>query len=88
MSIPQVSEEKALAIVKAYPSIKCNEIFLIKELISAYLACDMNQREKMLENIPVFFHYDKTKSKRLGKAISSKIYKIFTYSDGKTLVND
>lgn len=48
MTIPGISEEKALAIVRKYPT--------LKSLIDSYVACELSKRETMLSNIEV--HYN------------------------------
>ena len=65
MCLPGISERIAIAIVKEYPR--------LDELYKIYLSdeYDENEKENLLENIQVG-------NKRLGPALSNKIYKFFT----------
>lgn len=81
MTIPGISEEKAWAIVKWYPSLKA--------LLNSYLEMDnIKDREKMLKDLVVVYNFDDTRKRNLGKAISEKVYKLFTSTNPKQFVND
>jgi hypothetical protein len=80
MCIPGISEKKAIAIVKSYPT--------LKNLMKIYSSCEYNLKEKenFLADIEIA---DKSKnsSKKLGNALSQKIYKFFYSSDPETIIN-
>lgn len=67
MAIPGISEDKAIAIAKSYPTMK-----------SLMDALDGNENKALLEDIKVVHNYDESKAKRLGKAASAKVIKAFT----------
>lgn len=81
MAIPGISEDKAISIVKAYPT--------LKSLMKAYENCENeSQKESLLKNIQIFYKLDESKSKNLGIKISNRVYKIFTCNDEKKIVMD
>jgi len=73
MAIPGVSEDKAIAIVKNYPSMRS----LMKMLDES----TDEEAENQLKNLQIYYNYNQTKSKNLGVALASKIVKIFKEKD-------
>ena len=75
MCLPGVSERIAIAIVKEYPRLDL--------LYNVYLSeeYDEEEKENLLENIQVG-------NKRLGHALSSKIYKFFTAEKPDIRINN
>jgi len=75
MCLPGVSERIAIAIVKEYPRLEL--------LYNVYLSeeYDEEEKENLLENIQVG-------NKRLGHALSSKIYKFFTAEKPDIRINN
>ena len=75
MCLPGISERIAIAIVKEYPRLdSLYEIYLSDEY-------DENEKENLLENIQVG-------TKRLGPALSGKIYKFFTADKPDIKINN
>lgn len=78
MAIPGLGEDKAIAIIKEYPT--------FKSLITAYAECkNTEEREGMLKNIQIY-KLDDEKSRSLGIKLSTRIYKVFSTLDEKKLV--
>jgi len=78
LTISGITEYKAIAIVKKYPT--------ITSLMNSYLECnDSKSKENMLADIIVDTESDN--NKKLGKSLSNKIYRIFTVIDPNELVN-
>ena len=75
MAIPGISEDKAVAIAKEYPTMK-----LLMD------ALEENPDGKLFEDVKVVHNYDQSKAKRLGKAASSKIVKCFTSKNPNDIV--
>jgi len=75
MCIPGISEKKAIAIVKMYPT--------FKSLIEVYESEEFTEleKEKFLKDITIIGNANS--SKRIGEAVSSKVYKYFTEKEGK-----
>ena len=72
LTISGLTEYKAIAIVKKYPT--------ITSLMKSYLACnDAKSKENMLADIIVDTESDN--NKKIGKSLSNKIYRIFTVID-------
>lgn len=71
MCIPGISEMKAISIVKMYPT--------FKSLIDVYESDEFSEseKEKFLKDIEIVSANNSTK-KRIGEAVSSKVYKYFT----------
>lgn len=80
MCIPGVSERKAISVVKNYPT--------LSSLMSIYNSNQYNDNEKenLLRDVEIF---DKSKNttKRLGGALSAKIYKCFYSDNPDTIIN-
>ena len=78
-NISGISEEKAIAIMKKYPS--------LKSLMQGYESLgSVEQKELMLVDLSVIYNFDENKAKRLGKAISTKIYRVFNDIDANEYV--
>ncbi|CAI2376985.1 unnamed protein product [Moneuplotes crassus] len=77
MSIPGVSEAKAIAIAKKYPN--------FKNLVKEYNRKDIPESEKklILCKIEVPSQYGEGKTQKIGKKISEKIYECFSCTDPK-----
>lgn len=80
MGIPGVSEDKAIAIAKSYPS--------LKSLMNMIEANSIEEAENILKNLQIYYNYNKTKSKNLGAALASKILKVFTETDPNGLARN
>jgi hypothetical protein len=80
MCIPGISEKKAISIVKIYPT--------LKSLMEIYHSNEYNEKEKenFLADVQI---EDKSKnsSKKLGIALSAKVYKCFYSADPVTIIN-
>jgi len=80
MCIPGISEKKAISIVKNYPT--------IKSLMEIYDSSEYNEKEK--ENFLADSQIEdksKNNTKKLGFALSAKIYKYFYSMDPMTIIN-
>lgn len=78
MAIPGLGEDKAIAIIKEYPT--------FQSLIKAYGDCqNTSERENMLKNIQIY-KMEEEKSRYLGIKLSTRIYKVFSTLDEKKLV--
>jgi len=75
MNAPGVSEDKAIAIVKQYPTMKS----LMEEF-------EKTGNKKALEDVKVVHKYDESKPKRLGPAASIKISKLLTSDNPSDIV--
>lgn len=80
MCLPGLSERMAIGIVKVYPR--------LNDLYNVYLSNEYEEKEKenFLENIQVAGHSGGTK--RLGPAMSNKIYKYFMAENPDTKLNE
>jgi len=67
MTVPGISEDKAIAIAKKYPTMKG----LMDEL-------ETNKNKLVLEDLKVVHNYNESKAKRLGPAASTKVAKFLT----------
>ena len=79
MCLPGISERIAIAIVKNYPRIDM--------LYDIYLTDEYNEKEKenLLENIQIIWPNG---TKRLGPAMSNKIYKFFMADNPESKINN
>ena len=79
MCLPGISERIAIAIVKKYPRLDM--------LYNIYLSdeYDDNEKENLLENIQVIGANGNTK--RIGPALSTKIYKFFMADNPEAKIN-
>ena len=80
MCIPGISEKKALSIVKNYPT--------LKSLMEIYSSSEYNEKEK--ENFLADSKIEdksKNNTKKLGYALSSKIFKYFYSLDPMIIIN-
>jgi hypothetical protein len=80
MCIPGVSENKAIAIVKIYPS--------FVSLMNTYMSYGYSDKEKegILKDIEIP-NKEKNKTSRLGQALSSKIYRVFNSGDPNIVIS-
>jgi hypothetical protein len=78
--IPGLSDEKAASVVKVYPT--------IKSLMEAYDEFDtVAEKEQMLENLEIQkIVIDSGNAKRLGKALSRKIYVFLKETDPNAII--
>ena len=80
MCLPGISERIAIAIVKKYPTLdSLYKIYLSEEY-------DENEKENLLENIQVAGANGGTK--RLGSALSNKVYKFFMADNPEARINN
>ena len=80
MCLPGISERIAIAIVKKYPTLdSLYKIYLSEEY-------DENEKENLLENIQVAGANGGTK--RLGPALSNKVYKFFMADNPEARINN
>lgn len=77
MGIPGVSEDKAIAIAKNYPSFK-NLMDMIEEL-------GVEEAENRLKNLQIYYNYNQANPKNLGNALAYKIIKTLTETDPNKL---
>lgn len=68
MSIPGVSENKAIAIAKSYPT--------LKSLMNEYTNDEVSQatKKKLLSDIEIEGNFGEDKSKKIGKKIAERVY--------------
>lgn len=74
MAIPRISEDKAIAIVKNYPTLR-SLMKMIDESENDEMA------ENQLKNMQIYYNYNQTKTKNLGGAMASQIIKAFKELD-------
>lgn len=77
MGIPGVSEDKAIAIAKNYPSFKIL-MDMIEEL-------GIEEAENRLKNLQIYYNYNQANPKNLGNALAFKIIKTLTETDPNKL---
>ena len=74
MAIPRLSEDKAIAIAKNYPTLRS----LMKKIDGSE---NDEEAENQLKNMQIYYNYNQTKTKNLGGAMASQIIKVFKELD-------
>ena len=75
VSIPKVSENKAIAIAKVYPT--------FRSLMQEFTRTDISDsdKRKLLSNIDENDGVDSTRSKKIGKKVAERIYEVMSSVD-------
>ena len=81
MCIPGVSENKAIAIAKVFPTFANLMQMLVDEKM------DKKAKTKMLTEVEVKGNSMGEKSKRMGKVLAERIYQTLKSADPKTLIS-
>jgi hypothetical protein len=81
MCIPGVSERKAISVVKAFPT--------LQSLMEIYDSTEFNEKEKesYLKDVEIVNKTNNT-TKKLGKVLSAKIYKVFNELDPDYVISE